>query len=791
MAVGVEKGTPIINQVIPDQITSSLPPLGTTNPHKVKEFAAGMGMPIKLLQTVEVDVDEIQDESLEKVVEKKAKAAYEAAGGIPVIVEDTGLTIYEMSDICQPPFVKFWAGDRNKRKKLCKILDGEDRSAQAETIYAVYDGQEVQSRKGRVTGRIAEKPVGNPDFGWDDIFIPDGQEALEGWEEGSEPRTFAQMSLDEKMELSMRQEAIRKILEDPFSVGIWVHALAKSLDMELDSIDEEYFKGEAMAQARKHAFGLRSLGGMQENESLTIEEEDLPPFYEVRLHEDIWQYTHDPSSPDLGLIVNGYDLRKLPNGQPTRLVINPDGRPSFMQHEADSYRRALAERAYEYSIHHNPEMYAKLRQLMKEKTPTRPNQKSPILEALLGQNGQNGHEITPQEVETFSVPGFTDLAYARQYSEESQSRTAAAMNHILNRNGVPTSVFALGGMPPVTGSRDVVTTAALSFMRSYIPHNSLFVDFDRRKKMFDECKTYVEDMIPGEENDDIRKLAVAQIGVCVSGKDIEAIANQTDELIQSGCGSLRIYTTNPGPEVVDAARAIGKTVKEKRDPNETLPFHLCVGPIVDIKQAEELLKVSQEYGIALTLLGGHGGGENCTSLEGGAAANAIEIIYGLSKREEFNDVSLGFEGGLGTWFGPWMGRIEQISKDGSMVRGCVETQGGLSILHKSGAPVQPYSGTASPWTQMVEEALGLADRTNPAGQLKNDEGKPGYMKTPHWAVSITHYFYAMRSMLGRTLADQRASSIDEIIANIKDDGDNHRAASPGSVATAKPHRPQM
>jgi len=593
----------------------------------------------------------------------------------------------------------------------------------------------------------------------------------------------------------MRQEAIRKIMEDPFAVGIWVHALAKSLDMELDAIDTEYFKGEAMAQARKYAFGLRSLGGMEENEDLTIEEEDLPPFFEVRLHNDIWQYTHDPTSPDLGLIVNGYDLRKLPNGQPTRLIMNPDGRPSFMQHEADSYRRALAERAYEYSIHHNPEMYAKLRQLMKEKTPDRPNQESPVIEDMLHKkefttiDPETGEEVI--EFIATSVPGFTDLAYARQYSDESQSRTAAAMHHILNRNGVPTSVFALGGMPPVTGSRDVVTTAALSFMRSYIPHNSLFVDFDRRKRMFDECKSYVEEMIPGEDNEDIRKLAVAQIGVCVSGKDIEAIAHQTDELIDSGCGSLRIYTTNPGPEVVEAARAIGKTAKEKRDPNEQLPFHLCVGPIVDVQQAEVLLKVAEEYGIALTLLGGHGGGENCTSLEGGAAANAIEIIYELSKKEEFNDVSLGFEGGLGTWFGPWMGRIEQISKDGSMVRGCVETQGGLSILHKSGAPVQPYSGTASPWTGMVEEALGLADRTNPAGQLKNDEGKPGYMKTPHWAVSITHYFYAMRSMLGRTLADQRASSIDERIAHIKSEGDNHRGASSNSVETAKSHRPKM
>lgn len=700
-----------------------------------------------------------------------------------------------MADICTPPHVKFWAGDRNKRIKLCRFLGDANRSAHADTMYAVYDGKKVQIRKGQTTGKIAEQPTGNPDFGWDDIFIPDGQEGLKGWKEESEPRTFAQMSLEEKMELSMRQEAIRKIMEDPFAVGIWVHALAGSPDMELDAIDTEYFKGETMAQARRHAFGLRALQGIEENEDLIINEGDLPPFYEVKLHDNIWQYTHDPSSPDLGLIVNAYDLRTLPNGEPTRLIVNPDGRPSFMQHGADSYKRALAARAYEYSIHHNPEMYEKLRKLMKEKTPDRPNQASPVIEAML-----NKKEIrtvdpeTEEEIINFQashVPGFTDLAYARQFSEESRSRTAAAMNHILNRNGIPTSIFALGGMPPATGSFDIITTTALSLMRVCVPHNSLFVDFNRRKKMFSECKAYVEDMIPGEENEDIRRLAVAQIGVCVSGKDIESIADQTDQLIDSGCGSLRIYTTNPGPEVIEAARAIGRTVKEKRDPDELFPFHLCVGPIVDTQQAEQLLQVSEEYGLALTLLGGHGGGENCTSLEGGAAANAIEIIYDLSQKSEFNNVSLGFEGGLGTWFGPWLGRIEQISKDGSMVRGCVETQGGLSVLHKTGVPVQPYSGTASPWTQMVERTLfpELAPRTNPAGQLKNNEGKPGYMEISRWATSITNYFHYMRSMLGRTLADQRSGSIEERIYRIKTEGDNHRFVSASALQTAKSHRP--
>jgi len=796
MAVGVEKDIPIVNRVIPSTGDSPLPLIGTTNPNKLEEIAAGLGIPLDSLQGWSAEVPEIQDPDPITVVKAKAIAAYEASGGIPVLVEDTSLAIDRLTDVLTPTFVKSWASDRSSRRTVCRLLKG-DRGATGEVRFAVYDGSEVHIRSGRTRGQIAKKPQGPDTFGWDDMFIPDDQDKLSTWKEDPTPRTFAQMTLKEKMELSMRQRALENLRKNPFALGIWVHGMTRSLQMELDAIDTEYFKDEKMAQARRHAFGLRSLAGMVPNDVLEIEAGNLAPIHELILHPDIRQYTIDPTSADIGVLTNGYDLRKLPNGAETRLRINPDGRPSFFQHTPESYRRALSSRAYEFSIHHNPETYMKLRAMLQgEKTPNRPNMRSQVIESLLGMkkglNAATEGDIVDfdRDLEYTSVPGFTDLAYTRQYSEESQSRTAAAMNHILNRNGAPTSIFALGGMPPVTGSRDVLTTAALSFMRSYIPHNSLFVDFERRKQMFEECRTYIEEMIPDEENEDIQKLAIAQIGVCISGKDVEAIAQQTDELLGLGCGSMRIYTTNPGPEVIEAARAIGKTVKEKRLPKESLPFHVCVGPIVDAKQAEELLMISEEYGFALTLLGGHGGGENCTSLEGGAAANAIEIIYELSLRKEFNNVSLGFEGGLGTWFGPWLGIIEQISKDGSLVKGCVETQGGLAVAHRTGAPVQPYSGTASPWTQMLERVLfpHLAQRTNPAGQLKNNEGKPNYMKASHWAPSITNYFWAIRSMLGRTLADQKASSIAERIEQLRMNGYGHRAASPGAVYTAKSHR---
>jgi hypothetical protein len=91
---------------------------------------------------------------------------------------------------------------------------------------------------------------------------------------------------------------------------------------------------------------------------------------------------------------------------------------------------------------------------------------------------------------------------------------------------------------------------------------------------------------------------------------------------------------------------------------------------------------------------------------------------------------------------------------------------------------------------MIENTLfpDQANRTNPAGQLRNNEGRPNYMKASRWAESMAHQFAFYRSILGRVLADQRSGSIDEMMENIKKYGWNHLIASDAAVDTAKSHR---
>jgi hypothetical protein len=85
---------------------------------------------------------------------------------------------------------------------------------------------------------------------------------------------------------------------------------------------------------------------------------------------------------------------------------------------------------------------------------------------------------------------------------------------------------------------------------------------------------------------------------------------------------------------------------------------ICVGPTVDIEQSLRLIDKNISANI---LLNGHGGGENCTSLAGGGAADALELVYLMSINPEFNKTAIGLEGGTGTSFGALLGMVDVVS----------------------------------------------------------------------------------------------------------------------------------
>jgi non-canonical purine NTP pyrophosphatase (RdgB/HAM1 family) len=147
-----------------------------------------------------IELPEIQAIELEAVIARKAELAWETLGRIPVIVEDTGLFIHAWKGL--PGALTRWFEDTVGPSGICEMLHQfQDRIATARTIVGTFDGS-LNTFAGEIKGRIADAPRGTRGFGWDRIFIPEG-----------ETRTFAEMTSSEKDRLSMRRQALERFAQ--------------------------------------------------------------------------------------------------------------------------------------------------------------------------------------------------------------------------------------------------------------------------------------------------------------------------------------------------------------------------------------------------------------------------------------------------------------------------------------------------------------------------------------------------------------------------------------------------
>src|SRR6266566_1895111 len=113
-----------INRVISSHDTQKALLFATRNQDKLKEFRRILKIPV---EGRDLKVAEIQHNDPVKVLEQKAKDAWAANGGIPIMVEDSALTCIALDDF-PGPFADAVTNTRSKRQALCNMLVGLDRS---------------------------------------------------------------------------------------------------------------------------------------------------------------------------------------------------------------------------------------------------------------------------------------------------------------------------------------------------------------------------------------------------------------------------------------------------------------------------------------------------------------------------------------------------------------------------------------------------------------------------------------------------------------------------------------
>lgn len=173
--------------------------LVTGNAHKLKEWQSSMPSEITL-NSVDIDLPELQSDDPIEIVTDKAKRAYDVVGK-PVIVEDVSAGLVELGGL-PGPFIKFFMKKLGQSALYQLAGQREGALAIVSCAAAYYDGQKSISVKGDVKGSIVA-PRGDSTFGFDVTFIPDGYE-----------QTYAEMSPDLKSGISHRAVAIANLLEE-------------------------------------------------------------------------------------------------------------------------------------------------------------------------------------------------------------------------------------------------------------------------------------------------------------------------------------------------------------------------------------------------------------------------------------------------------------------------------------------------------------------------------------------------------------------------------------------------
>jgi XTP/dITP diphosphohydrolase len=177
----------------------------SANPHKVAEIFDLMGGVIDLQPRPEGLADVVEDaDTLVGNARLKAVAVCNATG-LPALADDTGLEVDALNGapgVRTARFAGEQATDADNRAKMLRELSGKTRSCRFRTVALLRfpDGREVIA-EGVCEGTIADSEIGERGFGYDPLFI-----ARDG-----DGRTFAQMTADEKHELSHRGKAFRAL----------------------------------------------------------------------------------------------------------------------------------------------------------------------------------------------------------------------------------------------------------------------------------------------------------------------------------------------------------------------------------------------------------------------------------------------------------------------------------------------------------------------------------------------------------------------------------------------------
>jgi XTP/dITP diphosphohydrolase len=179
----------------------------TNNPHKLQEIQAILGDGFELLSLKDINCTEELPETgstIEANSLEKAQYVYDHYQ-VDCFADDSGLEVDALNGEPGVDSAHYAGPQRSHADNINLLLQNlgnqTNRNARFKTVITLVQKGEVHQFEGIIDGKILTNKKGTEGFGYDPVFMPEGFD-----------RTFAEMSLDEKGQISHRARAFQKLI---------------------------------------------------------------------------------------------------------------------------------------------------------------------------------------------------------------------------------------------------------------------------------------------------------------------------------------------------------------------------------------------------------------------------------------------------------------------------------------------------------------------------------------------------------------------------------------------------
>ena len=178
----------------------------SNNSHKAEEIRKILDDQFRIITLkeagIEADIPEPHDSFHENALEKSR--FIHRLTGTDCFAEDSGLEVTALDGapgVRSARYAGAGATDHENVQKLLSAMETcNERSARFRTVISLIIDNKELFFEGACNGHITRSPSGENGFGYDPVFVPEGED-----------RSFAEMNMEEKSKISHRKKAVQQM----------------------------------------------------------------------------------------------------------------------------------------------------------------------------------------------------------------------------------------------------------------------------------------------------------------------------------------------------------------------------------------------------------------------------------------------------------------------------------------------------------------------------------------------------------------------------------------------------